>query len=262
MDQNQIAQDVQTLARVWEEIGIWSGDNFGKQTSKIAGFDMEEMAPLLGIVEEYFEGEVAHIVNANGEEFEDAVADVLVYLCDYCWRSKKRWGNSYFHLPSLYFSAMSRVQSWRRGERRQPFICKGLNGLFHSFLKAHQGIRGFTNTQKFLDAQNEAISELLAGLYTMSKSYVGRSMIDILEDTWNKVKERNWKKNPENAHEVAEVKTPDEVISVEADLRKMKQEVFTHWTCPTCSHEQIDNRDCDADVLVCQGCGQHVQIVT
>lgn len=68
------------------EVGQWSRDNFGRQPST---------NPLLGIVEEVGELSHAHLKGLQGirhdseeirEKKRDAVADILIYLCDYCER--------------------------------------------------------------------------------------------------------------------------------------------------------------------------------
>jgi len=71
------------LTQLVAEVGEWSFNNFGPQ---------ESWKPLLGAVEEIGELCHAHLKQAQGirttEDHqaakEDAVADILIYLADYC----------------------------------------------------------------------------------------------------------------------------------------------------------------------------------
>lgn len=71
------------LTQLVAEVGEWSFNNFGSQ---------ESWKPLLGAVEEVGELAHAHLKKAQGirttedhrAKQEDAVADILIYLADYC----------------------------------------------------------------------------------------------------------------------------------------------------------------------------------
>ena len=77
------AQQADTLARVQAELKPWVAHNFG---------DREPWQPLLGIMEEV--GELAHAFLKQNQgihttedhttAIRDAVADVVVFLCDFC----------------------------------------------------------------------------------------------------------------------------------------------------------------------------------
>ena len=70
-----------------KQIDTWAVHNFGEQ---------ESTNPLLGIVEEV--GELCHAVlkrrqqirmnEDHGAQERDAIADIFIYLCDYCNRRK------------------------------------------------------------------------------------------------------------------------------------------------------------------------------
>lgn len=74
-----------TLRFVQDEVRAWSADNFGEQPS---------WKPLLGIGEELGELQHHYLKRAQGirttEDHDagirDAVADILIYLCDFCAR--------------------------------------------------------------------------------------------------------------------------------------------------------------------------------
>lgn len=68
--------------------------------------------------------------------------------------------------------------------------------LSHAHLKEAQGIRGTENHE---ENAKDAIADII--LYLID--YCNRRDFDIetiLQETWDKVKQRDWKKNPEDAH--------------------------------------------------------------
>jgi len=88
---------VKDLSQIQSEIGEWSRRNFGEQTSKVTGQVLGSLAPLLGAAEEV--GELMHVVLKRHQgirgydddakyirERDDAIADILVYLCDFSCR--------------------------------------------------------------------------------------------------------------------------------------------------------------------------------
>ena len=75
------------LSRLQQEVKAWAQHNFP---------NAKPYQPLLGAVEEI--GELAHAhlkeeqqIRGNTEEHQaakvDAVADIIIYLADYCWRN-------------------------------------------------------------------------------------------------------------------------------------------------------------------------------
>lgn len=71
------------LSKIQEEQKAWVKHNFG---------DRPSWQPLLGAVEELGELAHAHLKQAQGirinephfENKKDAIADIIIYLCDYC----------------------------------------------------------------------------------------------------------------------------------------------------------------------------------
>lgn len=85
------------LPTIQREIGEWSRRNFGDQTSKATHQVLGSLAPLLGVTEEL--GELTHVVLKRHQgirgydnyekykaERDDAVADLMIYLCDFAER--------------------------------------------------------------------------------------------------------------------------------------------------------------------------------
>ncbi len=92
-----------TLQQIQDEIREWADRNFKDNQSKAPGVTygtpLGSIAPLLGIVEEV--GELSHCVlkrhqgirgyDENDKYFterDDALADIMVYLCDFAGREK------------------------------------------------------------------------------------------------------------------------------------------------------------------------------
>ncbi len=91
------ATNEKSLRVIQREIKEWSLRNFGKQISKATGAELGSISPLLGIGEE--NGELCHVVLKRHQgirgydddvkymaERDDAIADILVYLCDFANR--------------------------------------------------------------------------------------------------------------------------------------------------------------------------------
>jgi NTP pyrophosphatase (non-canonical NTP hydrolase) len=94
-------EPTKSLADIQQEIGVWANMNFGHNVSKDPlsvsyGHPLGSLPSLLGVMEEL--GELARVVarrhQARGykdaveaqDAKEDAVADLLVFLCDFCYR--------------------------------------------------------------------------------------------------------------------------------------------------------------------------------
>lgn len=86
-----------SLREIQAEVGRWSINNFGFQVSKRTGVELGSLAPLMGMGEEL--GELFHAVlkhhqgiremalmSAYEEARNDALADILIYMCDFATR--------------------------------------------------------------------------------------------------------------------------------------------------------------------------------
>ena len=155
----------------------WSEKNFGKQPAH---------RPLLGIIEELAELSAAWDAK-DKPEIIDAVGDVGVYMLDYCgkrgWAMQDLWDLRFQGLDA-YWSLM-------------PLIRK----LAHHHLKGEQGIRGGAAVHD--QALRTVLSDTLGKLQLIAGS-VGTDFPTIINAVWAKVRLRDWTKNPNNAHDVAE----------------------------------------------------------
>lgn len=179
---------LKTLSRIQAEVGEWSITNFGPQQSKIIDFGpLRSLAPLLGIIEEIGEYEKAEI---EGDELEmfDAIGDILIYACDFACREQAK----------LILCD---------GE---PLITETLSiiggNLCHCVIKHHQGIRGFNNVNKYKASRDNTLHSLMKALSDICRNILNVSLLDVLNDTWEKVSQRDWKKDPEggNARDAGE----------------------------------------------------------
>jgi NTP pyrophosphatase (non-canonical NTP hydrolase) len=89
--------------------------------------------------------------------------------------------------------------------------------LTHAVLKRHQGIRGFDKDETYIDARDDAVSDLLIYLCDFAERE-GIDLQALLNKVWNKVKQRDWQKNKTNAHEEVQ-----DLNSLENKLEKVKQ---------------------------------------
>lgn len=161
------------LSQIQSEVAEWANRNFGEQRSKTNGMVLNSLAPLLGIVEENGERYSA----LTDEQREDAVADTLIYLCDYLARE----GVDIDDLPA---------------GRPYISISVAIGQLAHCTLKRHQGIRGFDDPEKYATTRNQACADIIA---RFGNKYGEIKMLDILTSVWSTVKRRNWVTNPVTA---------------------------------------------------------------
>lgn len=143
------------LKQIQAEVGAWSRRNFPNN---------QPYHPLLGAieeVEEYFDAE-------DKPALEDALADSMIYLCDYCERS-----------------GLEMVP----GEHKEDAMGK----LIHYHLKGEQGIRYTPEQIKAL--KQEALSGFI-GTLSLRASAIDSNLVEITQKTWEKVAKRNWIDNP------------------------------------------------------------------
>jgi NTP pyrophosphatase (non-canonical NTP hydrolase) len=148
-----------TLEQLQEEVSEWSHRNFPNN---------KPYHPLLGLVEEHGELHDA----GNSIEVEDAIADAVIYLADYCARNGIKLRDS--------------------GEEPK----NGLRWLCHYHLKGEQGIRYKPDE---IPALKQRCSDQIVSNLKRQADYSGICFADAITRTWNKVKQRDWQKNPINA---------------------------------------------------------------
>jgi len=169
------------MFQIQVEVGCWSMANFGVQISKPRpDMKLDSIAPLLGIVEEVGEYEDAA---CKGDEAEmlDAIGDILIYLCDFIGREP---GCSMFFVDQnnkLY---------------KNITLTSAAGHLCHWVLKYHQGIRGMDIQEKYYAQRDNAIHNMMIAIDDICTNVLNTTMLDVLNETWESVQKRNWKKNP------------------------------------------------------------------
>lgn len=135
------------------------------------------LAPLLGVGEEI--GEYAEADTPEDED--DALADCLIYLCDYAEREKTRLRDN----AGLECGCHDLSIAYGR--------------LVHVVLKRHQGIRGFQDDAKYASERDAAIADLITTLASKAGSFGGdvregfARLVELGEKTYaNVVSKRDW----------------------------------------------------------------------
>jgi len=157
------------------EVGEWSCKNFPNN---------EPFDPFYGMIEEI--GELAHAIlkkkqgiRGTPEEHDaaikDAIADCMIFATDYCCRN-------YFDLSKLVEMANQDINKHRTQHQVFNELIFQL-GVFSSWL-------GSTNAVQI----RKCFSYVIADLQELARIF----QFDFdknLQDTWNKVKERDWQKD-------------------------------------------------------------------
>lgn len=173
----------------------WSARNFGEQPSH---------RPMLGIIEELCELEEALLLDEDTEESNkevlDAVGDVTIYMLDYC--GKRGWNLQEFWDTREPSADMECFVFGGHGDGF-PGVTPFIKHLAHSQLKGEQKIRGGLKAHD--EVLQSVFCEILWFLENISTAYLRKDFIDIVKAVWAKVSQRDWTKNPNDAHEVAEV---------------------------------------------------------
>lgn len=152
-----------TLTQLQTEVSEWSHRNFPGN---------KPHHPLLGLCEEH--GEL-HDAKTT-EETADAIADVIIYLADYCGRNGLQL-------------------------RAGRVIGNALRWLCHYHLKGEQGIR---HTPEEIQAKKQEYVEMIVANMIEGSRFAHLDFYKIVDDTWESVKQRDWQKNPLNAASVAQ----------------------------------------------------------
>lgn len=173
-----------------DEVGQWSIANFGEQPSWM---------PLMGAGEEV--GELAAVILQGGSpdfidkaEARDAIGDAAIFLMDYCSKES-------IHLHERQEAVLNTKTHVPQHAMRPNFIMltQSIGQCMHLHLKREQGIR--EGTQNNIKHQIEAsVYSTLVCLLWLAAVW-DWSLTGIVEETWAKVRQRNWKKDAESGAE-------------------------------------------------------------
>jgi len=197
-----IVEEQEQLTSIISAIGTWSKEQFGNQSGD--NLILGRVAPLLGMIEEFGELESTEDI----VEIKDAVADLVIFLFDYCERAKipaqavaeefaVRGNEIEDGLTGFLHNSQESLQSLKRG------LILALTKLANAELKRVQGIRGFSDNEKYYNTIKTAVKNIifmLYGIWFIQNVKHGKKhgrLFDNIVQTWEKVSKRNWKKNKE-----------------------------------------------------------------
>lgn len=165
-----------TLTKLQEEMKPWVQHNFG---------DRPASQPLRGIIEELGEIFEAWDNDCEDEVLADGVADCIIFMADYC----NTRGYSLDEIDG------NRLGSWHSIHIASDLL-QLIGKLAHHDLKLEQGIRKNEDHEReikfFLSAILDFLEYVVNGL-DLDATF--DTYLDLVEETWNKVKKRDWKKN-------------------------------------------------------------------
>lgn len=166
------------LERLQKEQAEWSRRNFGNNP---------RIFPILGLIEELYEfNDAFH--RRDEEDLKDAIGDIVIYMSDAC----TRYG---WNLSLLY-------RSRENAANVRHSVSQIQGKLAHHALKLEQGIR------KKVDHEKELTQLMRYILFDVSAicTTLGEGFQNVVSKTWDRVSKRDWVKNPDTAHEVADGK--------------------------------------------------------
>jgi len=168
-----------------KDIGEWSTENFGSQVIS---------NPLLGMAEEL--GELATVINKEAteeeffiDEFNDAIGDHVIYLCDFIYRA----GLPGCGLLEAKITTGNDLKFFLN-------VCSTSGEIAHLWLKKDQRIReGAYDEDVWRGLMEEKCAVHLGNLWALCHVRCC-SLRSILAKTWKHVKQRNWKENKETGN--------------------------------------------------------------
>ena len=171
------------FSRFQHDLEEWLNHNFPNTTSD------QQLKGVMEEVKELLEAEQVFLNNPpskeNKQRVDDAVGDIIVYLCNYC--NMKR-----IDFAKCVGSSV-REQAFCSGDVRQLMIYIGR--ICHADLKWEQGIRGYD--------REKAMSEIepaITGIYDTLECYCAAFSTDVTDCAkvaYAEIMKRDWIKNPE-----------------------------------------------------------------
>lgn len=163
------------LRTTQQELKPWSLHNFGER---------EPWQPLMGAFEEASElTNFYSPANYNVEEIKDAVADITIYLCDYCTVLG-------LDIAELYVEQPVKID---QGLFINTLLI-AMGKIAHAHLKKAQNVR-ISEDHVANIKYNIAKSILILENYCAMENY---NYAQTVEMVWNRVKQRDWKRFPKN----------------------------------------------------------------
>ena len=195
---------MKNFKEIQQLITEWSQKNFGDQVHSVSGVTMGSLNPLLGMGEEIGELGLTYISESLGteqdlEDRKDALADILIYMCDYAGRE---------HV-TLQFDLEKSQNETVPQLTKTPVkdmilhLSVAYSELLHATLKRSQGIRGYDDDFTYTSGRDMVLSRMTIILCAIAAEE-GVNLLEALNEVAQKVLKRDWVENPENASELAE----------------------------------------------------------
>lgn len=192
------AGHINNLIKGWiNEVGQWAIYNFGDNNG------LGKIGPMLGAVEECGEFIEATEITAVDEPISeeqsaamaDAIADKWIFLFDFCSRSGVELVITQAQLIEEMVDGQAREAGLLDRQCHSCVNLKLLGKLAHANLKLTQRIRGIDPTEF-----RKRCSAILTELFLHDLEMTSYHLCGFIEKTWLKVKARNWRDNPTDAH--------------------------------------------------------------
>lgn len=224
---------IATFQKLIDEVGVWSFDNFGLNTSKWHKHNkyllkerpivLDCAAPVLGIIEEVGELITAVYYKPELSQAQDAVADILIYLADYVYRMNPLTQAVFPTIDWNHINNRLKIESngthhppaspVSLPERTGTFLLDKLGRLARINLKRHQGIRGWDKDGQFFPELSDLLAKILIGVgrllscgkyeYAIDNgiglgfaNVTVEEMLTLATNEWERVRRRNWKTSP------------------------------------------------------------------
>ena len=181
-----------TLKQLQEEMIPWQAHNFPNRTAR---------EPLLGLVEEL--GELAHAqlkgaqsIRYTAEEIRakkaDAVADIIVFLADYCNASDLNMWNNFSDGPNVTLAHIE-VFATKVGTYKDSIDT--IFKIQSDMARVLVDFQGEVPHAITLDSIRWLLMHLCA--YCVMEGLDAQAELEL---TWSKVKQRDWQKHPTDAN--------------------------------------------------------------
>ena len=203
-----VSFEVGTLESLRVRVGTWAAHNFGHNLPEKNCRSYHLLWCAAGMGEE-----VSELIESgwgltpsptDEEEFFDALADICIWGLDFCYAIDKRMELVllYDKEPNRWEKQFHALSAGRQSANH--VLNEGLSvfvgRLLHSSVKLCQGVR---LDEDHMDNMLLSMCHVWRCCYLLS-DWMGRDLNVVVHETALRVLQRDWKKNPNTAHELAD----------------------------------------------------------
>ena len=171
-----------TLSEIQAELKVWTEYNFGKQ---------ESIIPIMGMIEELGELTHAHLKELQGirksdflADKKDAIADITIYLLNY------------FNCIDVDIKIIDKLNNITFNTTHRSYT-DDLIFKLSSEIGNLSKLTFYDSSYKATNFDYNVLYRILSSLYSYAKC-IKLDFITIINETWETVKLRDWKKYPLN----------------------------------------------------------------